>query len=136
MICGIRFHSTTFIILSGGGFLCYFMFQYLIRKHVKNTCLKQKEFMYATHEVEFGNNGIIYTVHYDPEHNPRRYEDKEQRYHYEEFYRIYETQNFYYLYPDKRFAVIVPKRNMTFRDEAKLNDLLRSSMGKKFVKCL
>ena len=136
LLTGIVSHSTTLIIIAGSGFLCYFMFQYLLRKHVKNTCLKKKEFMYATHAVEFGNNGLIYTVKYDPEHNAHKYEDTEQRYHYNEFWRVFETANFFYFYPDKRFAVIVPKRNMTFENEGKLKTLLKERLGKSFVHCL
>lgn len=136
LLSGIRGGSTGLVVLAGAGFLCYFMFQYLLRRHVKNTCLKNKPFLYATHEVDFGNNGVLYTVRYDGEHNPRHLEDSETRYLYDELVHIYETSGFFYLYPTGRSAVIVPKRNMTFRDEAKLRELLRSRVGKRYARCL
>lgn len=136
LLSGIVGGSTMLIILGGAGFLCYFMFQYLVRKHVKNTCLKKKEFMYATHEVDFAGNGIVYTVRYDPDHNSHHLEDVESKYLYTEFWRAFETKGFFYFYPDKRLAIIVPKRNMTYHDEAKLEELLKSRLGKQYVHCL
>lgn len=136
LLLALQLHSMPLVILAGGLLLCFCMFFFLLRRHVKTICVKRKPFLYATHEVQFGGNGLIYSVLYDAAHNPQHLPDSRQEYRYESFYRVYETGGFVYFYPDKKSALILPKRNMTPADSIRLRTLLQNQLGKRFVKCI
>lgn len=136
LLLGLQLHNTTVILAAGVLLLCFCMFFYLIRRTVKQTCLKKKPFLYATHEVRCGGNGLIYSVLYDPAHNPQKLPDSQQDYLYEAFFRVYETGGFFYFYPDKKSAIILPKRNLPLEDLPRLRTLLQKELGKRFVRCV
>ena len=136
LLLGLQLHNTMVILGAGVLLLCFCMFFYLLRRTVKQTCLKQKPFLYATHEVRFGGNGLIYSVLYDPEHNPHKLPDSQTDHFYDSFFRVYETSAFFYFYPEKKSAIILPKRNMTLQDGQKLRALLQKELGKRFVRCI
>ncbi len=136
LLVGIQFRKTVLIVLGGTVLLCAAMFVFLIRKYVKDYCVKKKPFLYATHEVQCGGNGLIYTVCYDPKQNPQHLPDSKQTYLYADFFRVYETGGFFYFYPSKKSAVILPKRNMTPADSIALRGILQKEIGKKFIRCL
>ena len=136
LLLGLKLHSTPLVLLAGILLLCFCMFFYLLRRTVKQTCLKQKPFLYATHEVRCGGNGLIYSVLYDPAHNPQHLPDSQQDHLYESFYRVYETGGFFYFYPKKKSAIILPKRNLTPADGQKLRVLLQKELGDRFVRCI
>ena len=136
LLAGIQVQSTMLVLSAGIALLCFCMFFYLLRRTVKQTCLKQKPFLYATHEVQCGGNGLIYSVLYDPEHNPQKLPDSQQDHLYESFFRVYETGGFFYFYPDKKSAIILPKRNMTLQDGQRLRTLLQKELGDRFVRCI
>lgn len=136
LLLGLQLHSTLLVLAAGIALLCFCMFFYLLRRSVKQTCLKRKPFLYATHEVRCGGNGLIYSVLYDPAHNPQGLPDSQQDYLYESFFRVYENGGFFYFYPDKKSAIILPKRNMTQQDGQKLRALLQKELGDRFVRCI
>ena len=135
VLAGITLKSRALVLGSAIVLLCFCMFFYLVKRHVKQTCVRQKPFLYATHEVHCGKNGLIYEVLYDPAHNPRHLPDSQQDYLYDDFYRVYETGGFFYFYPTRKSAILLPKRNMTLADVERLRDLLREKLGKRFVRC-
>ncbi len=136
LLGGIYFQATIAIVLGGTTLLCVVMFVFLLRKYVKDYCVKKKPFLYATHEVQCGGNGLIYTVCYDPKQNPQHLPDSKQTYLYADFFRVYETGGFFYFYPSKKSAVILPKRNMTPADSIALRGILQKEIGKRFIRCL
>ncbi len=136
ILAGISLKSKALVLGSAIVLLCFCMFFYLIKRHVKQTCVRQKPFLYATHAVHCGKNGLIYEILYDPAHNPRHLPDSQQDYLYDGFYRVYETGGFFYFYPTRKSAILLPKRNMALSDVDRLRDLLREKLGKRFVCCL
>ena len=136
LLLGIQLKNTVVILVAGVVLLCFCMFFYLLRRTVKQTCIRKKPFLYATHEVRFGGNGLIYSVLYDPAHNPQNLPDSQQDYLYTTFFRVYETGGFFYFYPDKKSAIILPKRNLRIEDIQSLRTLLQKELGKTFVRCL
>lgn len=135
-LLGLQFRNTMLLLAAGIVLLCFCMFFYLLRRTVKQTCIKRKPFLYATHEVRCGGNGLIYSVLYDPAHNPQNLPDSQQDYLYDAFFRVYETGGFFYFYPDKKSAIILPKRNLQTADLLRLRTLLQKELGKRFVRCL
>ena len=127
----------TMLILTGGVILlCLASFFALLRKQVKAVCVKKQQYLYATHEVRFGKNGLIYSVLFDPAHNPYKQENTQDDFFYSDFFRVYETGGFFYFYTDKKTALIVPKRNMMPADSMELRDVLAQKIGKKFIRCI
>ncbi len=133
---GFASKNTMFILIGGIVLLCLGCFFALLRKQVKTVCLKKKQYLYATHEVRFGKNGLIYSVLFDPEHNPYKQENTQDDYFYTDFFRVYETGGFFYLYTDKKTAIIVPKRNMMPADSMELRELLSKKLEKTFIRCI
>ncbi len=136
ILLGIQLRNTMLLLLAGILLLCFCMFFFLLRKYVKDLCMKRKPFLYATHEICCGGNGLIYSVFYDPEHNPQHLPDSQQDYLYSGFCRIYETGGFFYFYPDRKSAIILPKRNMPPADSLRLRSLLKKELGKQFIRCI
>lgn len=124
------------VLIGGIILLCLASFFVLLRRQVKTVCLKKRQYLYATHEVRFGKNGLIYSVLFDPEHNPYKQENTQDDFFYDDFYRIYETGGFFYLYLDKKSTIIVPKRNMMPADSMELRELLTKKLDKKFIRCI
>lgn len=136
LLVGVQSRQTVLIVLGGITLLCLAMFVFLLRKYVKDLCVKKKPFLYATHEVQCGGNGLIYSVCYDSAQNPQHLQDSRQTYLYKDFFRVYETGGFFYFYVNKKSAVILPKRNMTPADSIALRGVLQNEIGRKFIRCL
>lgn len=136
LVLGFAARKSMIVLAGGLVLLCLGSFFYLFKRQVKTVCVKNKPLLYASHEVRFGGNGLIYSIFYDEEHNPRKLEDSQMDYLYENFYRVYENGGFFFFYTDKKSAIIVPKRNMTSADFMQLRNVLRNALGKKFVRCI
>jgi len=124
------------VLIGGIILLCLASFFTLLRRQVKTVCVKKQQYLYATHEVRFGKNGLIYSVLFDPAHNPYKQENTQDDFFYDDFYRVYETGGFFYLYLDKKSTIIVPKRNMMPADSIELRELLAKKLDKKFIRCI
>lgn len=135
-VVGFMAQNTMLILIGGIILLCLGSFFALLRRQVKTVCIKKQQYLYATHEVRFGKNGLIYSVLFDPAHNPYKQEDTQDDFFYTDFFRVYETGGFFYLYLDKKSTVIVPKRNMMPADCMQLRELLSKKMEKKFIRCI
>lgn len=135
-VVGFASQNSTLVLVGGLILLCLGTFFALLRKQVKTVCVKKQEYLYATHQVQFGNNGLIYSVLFDPEHNGRKLEDTQDDFFYTDFFRVYETGGFFYLYLDKKSTIIVPKRNMMPADSLELRKLLAEKLEKKFIRCI
>lgn len=135
-LVGLASQRTMLLLVAGIILLCLGSFFGLLRRQVKTVCIRKKPFLYATHEVRFGGNGLIYSVLFDSEHNPHQMEDSQDDFFYDDFFRVYETGGFFYLYLNKKSTIIVPKRNMMPADSMKLHDLLAKKLGKKFIRCI
>ncbi|MBQ8324944.1 MAG: YcxB family protein [Clostridia bacterium] len=135
-VVGFVAQSSVLVLAGGVLLLCLGTFFGLLRKQVKTVCIKKQEYLYATHQVQFGNNGLIYSVLFDPEHNSHKLEDTQDDFFYTDFFRVYETGGFFYLYIDKKSTIIVPKRNMMPADSLELRTLLSQKLEKKFIRCI
>ncbi len=135
-VVGFMAQNTMLILIGGVLLLCLGTFFALLRKQVKTVCVKKQQYLYATHRVQFGKNGLIYSVLFDPEHNPYKQEDTQDDFFYTDFMAVYETGGFFYLYLDKKSTIIVPKRNMMPADYMELRALLSKNLEKKFTRCI
>ncbi len=136
LLVGFSAQSSLFVVGGGAVLLSLGSFVFLLRKNVKTVCIKRKPFLYASHEIRFGGNGMLYSVLYDKEHNPNGWEDSRVEYLFEDFFRVYENGGFFYFYTDKKSAIILPKRNMTIEDFVALRGILNKTLGKKFIRCI
>ncbi len=135
-VAGLATQNSALVLIGGLILLCAGTFFALLRKQVKTVCVKKQEYLYATHQVQFGKNGLIYSVIFDPEHNARKHEDTQDDFFYEDFMAVYETKGFFYLYVDKKSTIIVPKRNMMPADCLELRELFSKKLEKRFIRCL
>lgn len=135
-VVGFVSQSSGLVLVGGLLLLCLGTFFALLRRQVKTVCVRKQEYLYATHQVQFGKNGLIYSVLFDPQHNYRKLEDTQDDFFYTDFFRVYETGGFFYLYIDKKSTIIVPKRNMMPADSLELRDLLAEKLEKKFIRCI
>ena len=135
-LVGFSAQSSLFVVGGGAVLLSLGSFVFMFRRNVKNVCTKRKPFLYASHEIRFGGNGMVYSVLYDSEHNPHKWADSHVEYLYKDFFRVYENGGFFYFYTDKKSAIILPKRNMTVEEFVALRGLLQNTLGKNFIRCI
>lgn len=136
ILLGFMVQNTMMILIAGIILLCLGSFVFMLRRQVKVVCIRKKPFLYATHEVRIGKNGLIYSVLFDPAHNPGKLEDSQEDFLFEDLFRAYETGGFFYFYLAKKTAIILPKRNMMPADSLELRALLQNKIGKKFIRCI
>ena len=135
-VVGFLSQNSKLILIGGVLLLCLGSFFALLRKHVKTVCVKKQQYLYATHEVQFGKNGMIYSVLFDPAHNSYKQADTQDDFFYSDFMAVYETRGFFYFYIDKKSTIIVPKRNMMPADSMELSALLAKTVEKRFIRCI